>query len=59
MKNITKEGIIKFEEDIAECYSQGLCKGVVHLRGGREEQLIEIFELVQPEDYIFGYWFSH
>lgn len=60
-KTITKEDIISFEKEIAEIYATGVVKAPVHLRSGREEKLIEVFqaEKIGPEDYVFGYWDSH
>ena len=54
-----KEEIIKFEEEIAELYKQGKIRSPVHLGGGNEEQLIEIFNNVKPDDWIFSTWRSH
>lgn len=59
--NITKEDLKKFEEEIAEIFGQGKIRAPVHLREGREEQLIKIFQENQigNDDYVFGYWDSH
>ena len=51
--------IIEFEEEIAQLYKDGKIKGVVHLRSGNEEQLIEIFKEIRPQDHVFNYWASH
>lgn len=58
---VTKEEIISFEKEIADIFAQGLIRAPVHLRSGREDQLISIFknEEIGPEDYVFGYWDSH
>lgn len=58
---ITKEEIIAFEKNIAEIYATGTIKAPVHLRSGREEQLIDIFKnySINNDDYVFGYWDSH
>ena len=48
-----------FELDIADCYRQGMIRAPIHLRGGCEQQLIEIFEGIGEEDHIYGYWASH
>jgi len=58
-EDISKQGLIDFEADIADCYEKGMIKAPVHLRGGCEEQLIEIFKEVKPDDYVFCYWASH
>jgi TPP-dependent pyruvate/acetoin dehydrogenase alpha subunit len=58
---ITKQDIINFETDIAGIFAQGIIKAPVHLRSGREEQLIDIFTNhgIGSDDYVFGYWDSH
>lgn len=58
---LTKTDLENFENEIAEIFGQGLIKAPVHLRAGREEELIRIFqeEEIGPDDYIFGFWDSH
>lgn len=58
---ITKQDLIDFEKEIAEIYATGAIKAPVHLRSGREEQLIDIFTSynISGNDYVFGYWDSH
>lgn len=61
MSMVTKEEIVEFEKEIAEIFSTGAIKAPVHLRAGREEQLIKIFQEFQigSDDYVFGFWDSH
>ena len=56
-----KEDLISFEKEIADIFAAGAIKAPVHLRSGREEQLIEIFREneIGPDDYVFGYWDAH
>ncbi len=56
-----KEDLVNFEKEIADIFGQGKIKAPVHLRAGREEQLIKIFkdEHIGDDDYIFGYWDTH
>ncbi len=58
---ITAEEIQDFEKEVAEIYATGAIHAPVHLRSGREQQLIDIFEQnkIGPDDYVFGYWDSH
>ncbi len=58
---LTKEDLANFEKEIAEIYATGAIRAPVHLRSGREEQLIKIFKdnNIGPDDYVFGYWDSH
>ena len=60
-KMITKQELIDFEKEIAEIYATGVIKAPVHLRSGREDNLIEIFNRhnINGNDYVFGYWDSH
>lgn len=50
-----------FEHDIAKEYSVGNIKAPVHLRSGREEELIDVFKRhdISLCDWVFGYWDSH
>ncbi len=61
MVKLTPKDLIDFEKEIAEIYATGAIKAPVHLRSGREEQLIDIFQAnnIGDNDYVFGYWDSH
>jgi len=56
-----KQKIINFENRVAKAYEDGLIRAPIHLRSGREDQLIDIFDLykIGPDDHIFAYWDSH
>jgi TPP-dependent pyruvate/acetoin dehydrogenase alpha subunit len=58
---LTKEDLQGFENEIADIFARGLIKAPVHLRAGREEPLIRIFndQNIGPDDYVFGFWDSH
>ncbi len=58
---VTKEEIIAFETEIAGIFATGVIRAPVHLRAGREDELIRIFKEYQigDDDYIFGFWDSH
>ena len=58
---ITKEDLVNFEKEIADIFATGVIRAPVHLRAGREEDLIKIFQdhEIGPDDYVFGYWDSH
>jgi TPP-dependent pyruvate/acetoin dehydrogenase alpha subunit len=58
---LTKHDLESFENEIADIFGKGLIKAPVHLRAGREEELIRIFRKydIGPEDYLFGFWDSH
>lgn len=61
MVEYTKEELAAFENEIADIFAQGLIKAPVHLRAGREEELIRIFRKydIGPDDYVYGFWDSH
>lgn len=56
---MTKDELIKFEAEIADLFNAGKIKAPVHLAGGNEDQLIEIFKEIEPDDWVFGTWRSH
>lgn len=56
---ITKEQLVKFEEKIKKKYSKGLIRAPVHLSGGNEEELIDIFKKVKEDDWVLSTWRSH
>jgi len=55
----TPETLIAFEQDICETFNRGEIKAPVHLSGGNETQLIDIFKHVQPNDWKCGTWRFH
>jgi len=60
MKNLlTKEQLVAFETDIANCFNNAMIKAPVHLYDGNEEQMIDIFKCIEPEDWVFCSWRSH
>jgi TPP-dependent pyruvate/acetoin dehydrogenase alpha subunit len=56
---MTKQELIAFEELIAADFEAGKIKAPVHLAGGNEDQLIEIFKEIGPDDYVCSQWRSH
>ena len=55
----TPESLRAFEEEVKAIYLTGKIRAPIHLRRGGEEQLIEIFQGVHPEDWCFGTYRSH
>ena len=53
------EDLIAFEEDIAAAFNAGQIRAPVHLYSGNEEQMIEIFKDIRPQDWVFCSWRSH
>jgi TPP-dependent pyruvate/acetoin dehydrogenase alpha subunit len=59
MRKYTEKELINFEEDIAETFNAGKIKAPVHLYSGNEKQMIDIFENISDEDWVFCSWRSH
>jgi TPP-dependent pyruvate/acetoin dehydrogenase alpha subunit len=57
--NCTAEELIAFEQRIKAAFAAGDLPFLVHLSGGNEAQLIDIFRDVQPGDWIFSGHRSH
>jgi pyruvate dehydrogenase E1 component alpha subunit len=56
---LTKQDLLDFESEVARRWEAGLIKAPIHLSGGNEEQLIEIFKGVRPHDYVFSTHRNH
>ena len=56
---LTPEDLREFELEIFQLFKNKKITSPVHLRGGNEEHLIEIFKDIKPEDYCFATWASH
>jgi len=59
MKKYTEKELIEFETGIGELFNEGKIKAPIHLYDGNESQMIEIFEKIKDEDWIFCTWRSH
>jgi TPP-dependent pyruvate/acetoin dehydrogenase alpha subunit len=53
------DGLVEFERKIADHWESGKIRGPVHLSGGNEEPLIEIFKRIKSSDWVFSTWRSH
>ncbi len=56
---MTPDQLTAFEDDIAAEFEAGRIKSPVHLAGGNEHQLIEIFKGIGSDDWILTSWRSH
>jgi len=54
-----KAGLIQFERKMADHWESGKVKGPIHLSGGNEDELIEIFKYIKKTDWVFSTWRSH
>lgn len=55
----TSEMLIAFEQDIAAEFNSAKIRAPVHLDGGNEQQLIDIFKDIRPQDWVCGSWRMH
>jgi pyruvate dehydrogenase E1 component alpha subunit len=56
---LTAIELIDFEKEVACAFEAGKIRGPVHLSGGNEEALLEIFGRINPEDWKFSTWRNH
>ncbi len=56
---MTKDELIAFEASIAEEFNAGKIRYPIHLDNGNEDALIDIFENVKPQDWVFVSWRGH
>jgi pyruvate dehydrogenase E1 component alpha subunit len=56
---ITKQELIDFESDVAARWEQGQIKAPVHLSFNNEDYLIELFQFIHPDDWVFTTWRNH
>ena len=56
---LTAEDLINFELRVKEIYESGVVRGPVHMSKGNEEQLLEIFKYIHPDDWVFSSWRNH
>ena len=56
---MNKEELKKFEAEVAEAFNNAKIRAPIHLHGNNEEQLIDIFESICKDDWVFSSWRSH
>lgn len=56
---MTRDELTAFEADIAAEFNAGHIRAPVHLSGGNEDQLIDGFKSIRPQDWVLGSWRSH
>ena len=61
ISDYTKQDLIDFENDIADCFNNAMIKAPVHLYHGNEEEMINIFTKhnIGPDDWVLCSWRSH
>lgn len=56
---MNKDQLIAFEKRVAEAFERAEIGGPVHLSGGNEDRLINIFKYVDYEDWVFATYRNH
>ena len=56
---IAKEDLIAFELEVKEKYDSGQIPSPIHLSKGNEDELIEIFQYVHEDDWVYSAWRNH
>lgn len=56
---MTAQDLIAFESSVAREFNEGRLCHIIHLSGGNEENLIEIFKGITEDDWVFSTWRSH
>jgi len=59
LPRLTCEDLIRFESEIADLFNAAKIRAPIHLYYGNEEQMIEVFQEVRPEDWVMCSWRSH
>ncbi len=57
--NWTPKLLQEFETEIEQLFASGAIKAPVHLAGGNEQQLIDIFTGIHRDDWVLCTWRSH
>jgi len=57
--SITPKELIAFETKVKNAYENAEVKGPVHLSKNNENELIELFQYIHPEDWVFSAWRNH
>lgn len=57
--NHTKKSLIEFENGVKRAWEEGMLPSLIHLCGGNEEQLLEIFSEIRPQDWVFASHRAH
>lgn len=55
----TNESLRAFEDWCIQTYKDGLLRSPLHLSRGNEQELIEIFKEINPQDWVFTTYRSH
>jgi TPP-dependent pyruvate/acetoin dehydrogenase alpha subunit len=56
---LSKDDLINFELRVQEEYEKGTISGPVHMSKGNEDQLLQVFKYIDPDDWVFSSWRNH
>jgi pyruvate dehydrogenase E1 component alpha subunit len=56
---MTAQDLIAFETRIRDHFAAGALPCLIHLSGGNEEQLLDIFSRIRPQDWVFSTHRNH
>ena len=56
---ITNQELIDFESKVRDAYEAGEINGPIHLAKNNENELIEIFQYISKDDWVFVPWRNH
>jgi TPP-dependent pyruvate/acetoin dehydrogenase alpha subunit len=56
---VSKSQLIRFEALIARLWEKGRINAPIHLSGGSEDAVIEVFKNIKPTDYVFSTHRNH
>lgn len=59
ISNHTKESLIEFENGVKRAWEAGILPSLIHLCGGNEDQLLDIFAEIRPQDWVFASHRAH
>lgn len=57
--SLTAADLIAFEDEMADLFNAGRIKAPLHLAGGNEQNLIDLFATIRRKDWILTSWRSH
>ena len=56
---LTEKELVTFEEEVEKYYEDAQITAPVHLSKGNEKEVLEIFQYVHPDDWVFSSWRNH
>ena len=57
--SVTEQELIDFESKVRDSYEAGKISGPIHLAKNNEKELIEIFQYISEDDWVFVPWRNH